>query len=64
MPFPKTEGELEQAGYEYEGTRKCSGRDCDQDIAWYRTPRGKRIPLDEGTLEVHWDNCPNAEDFR
>ena len=62
MPFPKTEQELEAAGYEYEGTGKC--RDCAVEIAWYRTPAGKRMPLEEGTLEPHWAKCPGAERFR
>lgn len=62
MTFPKTEIELEQAGYEYEGSGKC--RACGQEIAWYRTPAGKRMPLEEGTLEPHWAKCPNAKDFR
>jgi hypothetical protein len=64
MPFPKTEDELARAGYEYEGTRKCSGPHCEQQIAWYRTPKGKRIPLNEGTLEPHWAKCPDAKTFR
>ena len=64
MPFPKTEDGLAKAGYTYENTRKCSSPICGQDIAWYRTPKGKRIPLDEGTLEPHWATCPDAKSFR
>jgi hypothetical protein len=64
MPFPRTEEELARAGYEYEGTSKCSGPNCRKDIAWYRTPKGKRIPLDEGTLEPHWSTCVDAKEFR
>lgn len=64
MPFPKTEDELAKAGYEYEGTRKCSGPTCDVLLAWYRTPNGKRIPLEEGTLEPHFAKCPDVKRFR
>jgi len=63
-PFPKTDDELAKAGYHYEGTGKCSGEHCGQEIAWYRTPTGKRIPLNEATLEPHWVTCPDAEAFR
>ena len=64
MPFPKTEAEFAEAGYEYESTSRCKGPTCRASIAWYRTPKGKRIPLDEGTLEPHWSTCPDAIDFR
>lgn len=64
MAFPKTETELAEMGYKFNGRGKCRGADCGQEIAWYITPDGKRMPLDEGTLEVHWFTCPNAEDFR
>jgi hypothetical protein len=62
MPFPRTDTELDAAGYKFAGTSKCRG--CNQSIAWYLTPKGKRIPLDEGTLESHWATCPKAKDFR
>ena len=64
MPFPRTDEELARAGYEYEGTSRCNGLNCRKEIAWYRTPAGKRIPLDEGTLEPHWSTCPDAKEFR
>ncbi len=62
MPFPRTDNELTAAGYEYDNSSKCNA--CGADIAWYRTPRGKTIPLNEGTLEPHWSTCPKAEKFR
>ncbi len=62
MPFPRTEQGLAEAGYEYENSTKCKG--CGADIAWFKTPRGKHIPLNEGTMEPHWSDCPNAKDFR
>ena len=60
--FPKTELELEKAGYEFTNTGKC--RACGCELAWYRTPRGKAMPLEEGTLEPHWAKCPKADEFR
>lgn len=62
MSFPTTETGLKEAGYVFDNSGKCKG--CDAEIAWYRTPKGKNIPLDEGTLVPHWSTCPNAADFR
>lgn len=64
MPFPKTETELRAAGYEppKEGSTHCRG--CGAEIEFWRTPKGKIIPLDAGTLESHWATCPKAKDFR
>lgn len=54
-PIPNTEQGLEAAGYVFEGTGKCRG--CGEEIAWYRTPTGNRIPLEEGTLIPHPTSC-------
>ena len=54
-PIPNTEAALEAAGYVFEGTGKCRG--CGEELAWYRTPSGHRIPLEEGTLEPHPTTC-------
>ena len=62
MSFPRTEAELAAQGYKYTGSGKCKA--CKADIAWYKTPMGKSIPLDEGTMEPHWSTCPRAEEFR
>ena len=51
-------------GYKFAGRSKCRGENCGQEIAWYRTPQGKFIPLDEGTLEPHWATCPDRATFR
>lgn len=64
MPFPKTETELIAAGYVFEGLGKCKGKTCDQTVEWWRTPKGKRIPLDSGTMECHFGTCPDSKDFR
>ena len=65
MPeFPKTDTALVAAGYVFDGTGRCSGRDCRAEIEWWITPKNKRIPLNAGSLEPHWVDCPNAKDFR
>ena len=64
MPFPKTESELAAAGYRFDRVERCKGRNCGVLLAFYFTPKGKRIPLEEGTLEVHFPKCPDVEQFR
>ncbi|HET6329221.1 MAG TPA: hypothetical protein VFF76_00400 [Holophagaceae bacterium] len=61
-PFPKTEAQLEEQGYRFSGRAKC--KSCGAEIAWYKTPKDKSIPLDEGTMEPHWSTCPNADMHR
>lgn len=60
--FPTTETELAKQGYKFTGTGRC--KSCRAEIAWYETPKGKSIPLDEGTLAPHWSTCPDADKFR
>ena len=62
MPFPKTNTDLAAQGYVFDNSAHCRG--CGAEIDWYRTPKGKKIPLDPGTLEAHWSSCPKAKDFR
>ena len=64
MPFPRTEQEFAEQGYRYMKTEPCKGKTCKAMIAWYLTPKGKWMPLTEGTLEPHWKGCPDAKDFR
>jgi hypothetical protein len=64
MPFPTTEQGLAEAGYVYQRTERCKGPTCDAMIAWYLTPKGKWMPLEEGTLEPHWAKCPDREKFK
>ncbi len=61
MAFPTTETELKNQGYVYDNTAKCRG--CGSEINWYRTPKGKMIPLDP-ELTPHWSTCPKADQFR
>lgn len=60
--FPTTESGLVQAGYKFDGRGRC--KSCHAEIAWYRTPNDKPIPLDEGTLVPHWTTCPDRDKFR
>jgi hypothetical protein len=62
--FPRTEDELARAGYVYLNTWKCMGATCETMIAWYRTPNGEHIPLEEATLEPHSVRCPDVNKFR
>lgn len=62
MPFPRTDSDLKAAGYEYDNTSHCRG--CGAEIEWWRTPKGRLIPLDPGTMEAHFATCPKAKDFR
>jgi hypothetical protein len=51
-----TEDQLIRDGYKFLGSGKC--RECGEDIAWFETSKNKKkIPLDEGTLQPHWETC-------
>lgn len=64
MGWPyKTLDDLTAAGYRYEGTAACRGEKCGRIIQWWRTPKGKAIPLDPDTKEPHFSTCPDAEGF-
>lgn len=62
MPFPKTIEELTAQGYKFENGATCKA--CHADIEWWTTPKGKKIPMDQGTAVSHWSTCPSAADFR
>jgi hypothetical protein len=63
MPFPTTKDGLVKADYEPpKKSTKCTG--CGAEIEFWRTPTGKFIPLDSGTLVAHWGTCPKADEFR
>lgn len=65
MGWPyKTLNQLEAAGYRYEGPGTCMGLKCGRTIAWWRTPKGKAIPLDPDTKEPHFSTCPDAMEFK
>jgi len=62
MAFPKTEAEFIAQGYEFSNSSTCNG--CGADIEWWITPKGKKMPIDPGSMESHWGTCPKAQDFR
>lgn len=62
MPFPKTEEELNSAGYQFTGQSICRG--CGALMEWWITPSGKKMPLDPVTREPHHATCPKADGFR
>ena len=60
MAFPKIFDELRAANYKFLDYSVC--RDCGDEIEWWETPSGKKIPLNHkqrGTdpVEVHFDYC-------
>lgn len=67
MPFPQTRDTLIAAGYKFENHSVCRG--CKQEIEWYTTPKGKKMPFDlmpqgDSKVTAHWATCPEAESFR
>lgn len=73
MKFPATSDQLKSEGYMYDNDAKCRG--CGEPIEWWITPNGKKMPLrveHAGSVlttsaevrKPHWDDCPNAGDFR
>jgi hypothetical protein len=64
MPFPKTLDQLREQCYLPDGFSTCS---CGAKIKWYRTPKGKRMPMivfEDGSVEPHWSDCPDAQKYR
>jgi hypothetical protein len=67
MAFPKTWDELKAAGYEWLNDSECRG--CGEPIMWFRTPNGKKIPMDpmdagSSKATPHWATCSDAPLFR
>lgn len=67
MAFPKTFDEMKPAGYKFLGNATCKG--CGDDIEWWETPNGKKIPMNpmtSGSSEAvaHWSTCSDAPVFR
>jgi len=67
MAFPKTRDEMIAQGYQYDNHADCRG--CGENIEWYTTPRGKKMPFNHmqgGDSEViaHFTTCPKADSFR
>ena len=64
MALPKTVEDMETAGYTHLNDTTCRSELCGVDISWYRTPLGKKIPMDKGSATPHWETCPDADRFR
>lgn len=62
--FPTTREELVAAGYEFERVTRCTGATCRRLIEFWRTPYGKRMPLDSPELTPHFATCPDVQEFR
>lgn len=64
MVFPRTVEEMKEAGYQHTGSAPCNGGSCQAMMDWYKTPKGKNIPMDEGTATPHWETCPDRQKFK
>jgi hypothetical protein len=69
MGFPETATALAEAGYKFKNESQCRG--CGAQIQWWKTPRGKSLPMDapitkrdDAKLAPHLKTCPKAEGFR
>lgn len=67
MAFPKTFDEMTPAGYVFEGDGVCRG--CGDDIEWWKTPTGKKIPMNRmssgsSPATAHFTTCSDAGSFR
>jgi hypothetical protein len=63
MAFPSCRQDLEKAGFSFEVEGRCRGKDCRAVIHWWRTPKGRRIPLNPDCT-LHFSTCRNQADFR
>ena len=67
MPFPKTAEDMKAANYRFDNDATCRG--CGDEIEWWVTPTGKKIPMNpmpRGTSEAvaHWSTCTEGDSFR
>ena len=77
MAIPTQKADLEAMGYVFDNEAKCRG--CGEDIEWWITPRGKKMPMSVKAVRerdspispilrwervVHWADCPKADSFR
>lgn len=67
MAFPKTLDEMKGAGYSFDNSAICRG--CGDDIEWWITPSGKKIPMNimergVSSAIAHWSTCSEADSFR
>jgi hypothetical protein len=67
MPFPQTLKEMTEASYQFQDHAVCRG--CGDDIEWWQTPNGKKIPMNpvnasDDKAVSHWATCSDAPSFR
>ena len=59
--FPRGHRALVTEGFVYLAAGKCREEKCGAAVHWYRTPGGKRIPIDVGKKVPHMWICPAVE---
>lgn len=64
MPFPRTEEELAEQGYEKLGDAKCSSIRCGALVTWWKTPNKKRLAMNRATAITHFFSCLDDNRFR
>jgi len=60
-PAPKraqAERDLVKKGFRFVARQKCAF--CKREFDWWKTPRGKLIPLTTVNLQPHWQICRRA----
>lgn len=67
MAFPKTLDEMAPAGYSMDNDAVCRG--CGDEIEWWITPTGKKIPMNpmkagSDAAIAHWATCTERDTFR
>lgn len=67
MPFPANSVEMKNAGYVFDNDATCRG--CGDDIEWWITPRGSKLPMnpmDSGSTSAisHFTTCSDVKSFR
>ena len=67
MGFPCTLSDMVPAVYSFDGEGVCKG--CGNDIEWWTTPTGKKIPMNpmpgsKDAATAHWTTCEEADSFR
>lgn len=59
--FPRGHRALVNEGFVYLAVGKCRERECGAAVLWYRTPGGKRIPIDAAKKIPHPWVCSAIE---
>lgn len=67
MAFPKTFEEMKAAGYVFDNDATCRG--CGDDIEWWITPAGKKLPMNPmssgwSPATSHFTTCSDVDSFR